>query len=736
MASILNSISFKNFYNYYGDFEENHYELSDGVNIIVADNGAGKSKFFNAFLWLFQDQVLDSDAKRRGDSGIRNLKDVCVKVISDKAKIETSMRDSVDCGIRIEYTLGDRYRYQIIKSFNAIRIGEDITDEKSWQFTINDVEVNRTELVLTKYKPIYEEDEKRRVIDQLIMPAFRKYSFLQGEEVDEIIDFGQKSSIEEAVQNITDIKKYEKLSELTDYFKERAWKDLSSQNKSNDEQSKRLDEAIKEREDFQKRLDIEQKKLSEFERTFEDAEKEKNELEKHHANAEKRKELDDKLKPLNKRLRDKANDFEEFLDRINNRFFDGNSSWIAMGFDDEIDKYRSLNEKFIEKHFEKKTLLDIEDSSNGYIQFLPLDSPDMVSINNMIDNEHCYVCDRPARKGTAEHDYLIKLKNRPSDQAKDKPFVKNNLKEFFGGLQINAQPFYSRIPVVRESVTSVRSKEEEFKDQIDRLKKQVKSLKDQRKDILVAGHDSEASSTEIISSYSGAIKRMESARNKIDDIIRPRINNFKGKIQNIENEIESLNKVQDIPEGYQLNFSIFRDLAEATSKAKERVYDNMIRLLEEHANRHFQNLISNNDLKGGILKFEKSPSGSITFNYIDSKGHLVHGSSEGFQRMKKFSVVMAIITANSSQYNYPLLADAPISAFGEGFTEGFFDATGDIFPQSIILVKELFKRTDDHYINDLGKKLLKEDMVKTFYVNTVPKDAEQVEIVTTQTRLK
>jgi DNA sulfur modification protein DndD len=162
----------------------------------------------------------------------------------------------------------------------------------------------------------------------------------------------------------------------------------------------------------------------------------------------------------------------------------------------------------------------------------------------------------------------------------------------------------------------------------------------------------------------------------------------------------------------------------------------MIKQLEEHANKHFQELIKNNDLSGGVLKFEKTPSGSINFNYLDKDGNLVTGASEGFQRMKKFSVVMAIITANNAEYNYPLLADAPLSAFGEGFTEGFFDATGRVFPQSIILVKELYNRTDDQKLTGLGKKLLKESFVKTMYVNNVPEGAEQKEIITTRTKLK
>ena len=97
---------------------------------------------------------------------------------------------------------------------------------------------------------------------------------------------------------------------------------------------------------------------------------------------------------------------------------------------------------------------------------------------------------------------------------------------------------------------------------------------------------------------------------------------------------------------------------------------------------------------------------------------------------------MAIITANNTEYNYPLLADAPLSAFGEGFTEGFFSATGQVFPQSLILVKELYKSDDDQKLSLLGKKLLKEDFVKTMYVNSVPENAEQKDLVTSQKRLK
>jgi DNA sulfur modification protein DndD len=466
MASIINSISFKNFFNYYGEFEDNRYDLEEGVNIIVADNGGGKSKFFNAFLWLFSDQILDSDDKIR-----KSIKDIYVKIVSDKAKNETTIRDKVDCAILIEYTFGNRHKYQIIKSFTLTKLNDNISDPSSWQFTMNDTEVNRTELILTKYKPIYDEDEKRQIIERLIMPAFRKYSFFQGEEVDDIIDFGEKESIEEAVKNLTDISKYNELVDLTEEFKVKAEKDLSNQNTANNTQAIDLNAAIEEKERVQEQLNHEVKKLKEWETTFSDAEKEKNHLDKTYANADKRKEIDDKIRPLNRRLKDKVAEFEEFLDRINNRFFDGNFSWIAMGFDQVVKDFRSLNDKFIDERYKKKALLDIEESPNNYFHFLPVNSPDSVSIQNMIDHEHCYVCDRPVKKGTHEHDYLLKLKNRPTNNTeKDKSFVVNDLKDFFGNIQINAQPFYSRIPDVRNSIKLTREKEQDLKRQIDQIK--------------------------------------------------------------------------------------------------------------------------------------------------------------------------------------------------------------------------------------------------------------------------
>jgi DNA sulfur modification protein DndD len=727
MASIINSISFKNFFNYYGDYFETRYDFEEGVNIIVADNGAGKSKFFNAFLWLFYDQILDSDDKIK-----KGIKDVAVKIISDKAKNETPIGDSIETGIQIEYSTG-RFKYQITKSFTATRIRENITTLDSWQIILNDIEVNQTDHILPKYKPVYDADEKNNIIKQLILPNLRQYSFFQGEEVDSIIDFSKKSSIEEAVRTLTDISKYEALVNLTKKFKELADSDLKNQTKANTAYNINFDKALKLKEELTLNLNNEKIKLKEFLNLFNDAEDEKNVLEQNFSNAEKRNELDIKIKEKTKIVNEFADEYSIFLDSINSRFFDGNFSWISLGFDNIENDFQEKIQTFKEIHYEKKALKNISSDPNNHFHFLPLDSPDSMSLKDMIDKEHCFVCDREAKQGTPSHNYFIKLKNRTVDTKNDIEFVNNNLEVFFSSLQITAQPFYNKIINIEESIVKTREKEVILNEKLTKLKKELKLLKDQRKDILISGSTDEDSQT-IINKYKGSIKRMENSSFNIERI-KENIKNYTSKIHFIEIDIETY-RPSNIPEGYLLNYHICSDLADATEKAQERVFDNMVSLLEKYANDHFQSLVKYNDLAGGILKFEKSPSGSILFNYIDSKGNVVHGSSEGFQRMKKFSVVMAVISANTAKYNYPLLADAPISAFGEGFTEGFFEAIGNVFPQSIVLVKDLYKGNDKMKINDLGKKLLKDPLVRTMYVNQVTEGVEQVDLITTKIKLK
>jgi len=726
MASIITNIAFKNFFNYYGDFDRNEYQFKEGVNIIVADNGNGKSKFFNAFIWLFRDEILDSDTKKA-----LSIKTAAVKMLSDKAKNETSVGSIVECAVKVTYS-DNRFSYEIVKSFTAKRVGESITSANDWYIYINDMEVSKKDLDLLTYHPVKDEDEKNRILNKLIQVKLRPYSLFQGEEVDKLIDFSDPQAIKTAVRTLTNIQKYDDLKDRTAYMFKRAEDSLNAKITASSVDTQRFKKIVEDIELFRNDLIIEEQRHQQYNDTYATAKAEIEALEIANQNAEKRKEFDDKIKTLNAQFTSIKEEYENLTSKINTRFFDGSFAWMAHGCRKHISNYQSKNIDFTEKRIAYKLQkLNAEDSAS--ISFLPMDSPDMVTLQTMIDKHFCYICNRPAEEGTPEHNHLISLLDRPNKKS-DVEIFKNDLSGFFSEIMMGAQPFISRVDHILESVGKTRLSEQETNDKIITIANRIKDLKDKRSNLLMGNESGENDTRAIMATYKNAISQMERAKQSLENSIL--------KIQKINKDINLLEtekgrlQIKDVPESYQLNYSYALDLKNATERTRDRIYSEMLDKLEQHANHHFQNLIKYNDLQGGQLKFIKSINDTIDFKYQDKKGHEVTGASEGFQRMKVLSVLMAIISISKTGYEYPLLADAPLSAFGQAFIKGFFEETSEVFPQSLLLIKDIYEKEAPNKLNSLGNELLNNPLVKTLYVNQIPEGLPQIEIFTTKIKLK
>lgn len=116
MAAIIKSISFKNFYNYYGSFEQNTYHFKEGINIINADNNMGKSKFYNGILWILKDTVYDSDLKR-----MVNATSSFQKMASGKAFQEET---NFEMGVNITF-IENANKYSVSKIVQFQKMGDN-----------------------------------------------------------------------------------------------------------------------------------------------------------------------------------------------------------------------------------------------------------------------------------------------------------------------------------------------------------------------------------------------------------------------------------------------------------------------------------------------------------------------------------------------------------------------------------------------------------------------------------
>ncbi|WP_319231062.1 hypothetical protein [Draconibacterium orientale] len=468
-----------------------------------------------------------------------------------------------------------------------------------------------------------------------------------------------------------------------------------------------------------------------------EAKQESYDLEDKIQNSQKKLELKEKRKSLLRQLKTAKGDYDKFLDGLNSRFFDGNFSWIAMGLEHIPPLFSLSKYAYLDIISEKKTLNKLRNNPEELNSILPLDMPDTMTLDKMLHDGHCHVCNRKAEEGSEAWNYILKLKKRPSSQQNETPLFKNDFKSFFEDIQLSSQPFTGKIGQVEESIANSIQKQDELLSRISRIDTKLKTNHIELKELLKSDDVDENTENEknILNSYEGAIKRATQAEERINRTSE-RIIELSKTIKGIDDELDKLRGV-DVPVEYKNAYELLNDISISVANTRERTFINMLKKLEEFSNKHFSNLIKYNEISGGILRFKQTVSDTIELDVVDENENLVSGSSEGFQRMKKLAVVMAIISAKGTGFNYPMFADAPLSTFGKGFIKSFFEEVPNVFPQSIILINNIYDADAPNKLDDIGNDLLKNNNhVSTLYLNEVNSNVQQVERRTTISQLK
>ena len=708
MGTIIKSVAFENFYNYYGSYEANEYQFKAGINIVNADNNMGKSKFYNGFMWMLRDQVYDSDIKAFVDAN-----ESLVKIASGKAKAEDLF---FKVGFRVIFTNGD-VEYSV---------------EKYSNFSTSDGELLHTPSMMSVFKkennadtPVLDKDEQMDIINKVFIPlSIRNYALLQGESMDRLVDLSSKKALSDTIDTLAGISILKGICDTSRKMAKMAdslYQTKDSENSKND--------TAKQREKAKRTALIQniEKLKEEIEAAkdeFNAAKRKKEELDAYISNSTKRIEIRSKLDANTIAIKDAKKNIDDIEMSITKRLFDEENPWLLMGMQDELEVFDTKREKHIGE-------LARMNDDGALVIMLPEGSPDTSSLERMLKTEVCEVCGQKAHKGSDAWNHIKMILDRP----KKISTTRNDFGHFYGMLQKSASSYLMSIP-------RLTSKIEDVKIRLEKMKENLEDLEEKKNDIFTelnnaGGHadNSEYNDRNVVAGYRQVNSVISIKEREIIDKNKM-VATMENSLAAINQKLSSYKKSMDI-ERYEEFALVVGNINAIVEETKDDIFDRTIKTLAQNANEKYRALTSGNQSSGGILDFQRDHD-VVNVTIRDVNNGEITGLGTGFQRMKQLAIVMAVISSkigDEKKFDYPFISDAPFSEFGENFINNFFAVAPEVFSQSIIMIKELYDPNADDLLTPFGRRILdkmnKGQIPGTFYVNVIEEKADTTGLVTT-----
>jgi len=682
---IIEKIELENFMCYSG---KNTMEFTQGLNVIIGDNGYGKSKLYDAFYWVLYDQVFVSEKKE-----FQNTKFIKSKLISDKAK--ASVRDGkLSATVNITFRNIDSDKVFILERKYSVNVVDGkIIENNDSEFT-----VLQKELSYLNAKMVNDEDEKRKIVARILPPEIKDYLWFQGEQVESIIDFNKHDSLTKAINVLSSIKRYDFLIGIgisaaktanTEYDRElrRLSQDVGKSEQLETEKSiieTRISGYQSEEREISNNLSRAEARCEELLNKISDAQK-INELQ------QKKKGILNLLSEYNEQLKVEQVTFHRKL--LRNR-------WVLKGTETLLEKYAERFSAYEQRKLnliaQNEALLAVQNESARQLQTrLPFNVPEPNYIQWMLNEEKCLVCDREAKKDSEEWLKIKELIDRPVKQPLSKinsPLTLQNYNDDFKRLYSNGLSLYGRIDSIDDEIKEILETRNNISIKVRDANKNLESVECDIEKLLSDTSLTNEGATNILNEYSIQNKNSKDLKEELSRITQ-KIEHHKNNLIGINDELKSL-VTGEISRWLVEKKDVLEDFLTITKTTRDRVFKNLISQLEKEANEHYGAMTIGNKSTRGHIKLRKLPNGNFMPEITDDQDMPLLGSNTSNLILVKLASIMAIISAKSSSRAtelYTLITDAPTSVFGEDYTIGFCIRLSKVYRQSIIMSKEFYK---------------------------------------------
>ena len=691
---IIKELTIKNFRSYYG---ESIFEFSDGLTLIIGDNGDGKSTFFEAIKWL-----LDTSKENASLDNVSEMR---------KSKMEVGDSDTLSVSMVFEHN-GEK---SVEKSFLFERTENGF---RTSNFSFRGFETNGIER---------EQVSGKLLMDRCFDAFIQRFSMFKGESTLNVFD--NPTALKELVDKYSDVRKFDELVDLSEYLDELSRKQYDKESKSDKkiaEESKRLQVEISRLagEISEKKRDIREKEsaISIYSTRL-------SELEEHQEASEKYKTISEREKNKETEL----NRHRGLLASVNLNTSLLDKMWILCLFPNILKEFKEKSSMLSkEKRKQEKDFIEIRAKELGRLEVqkeilgtltngataLPWYLPDQETMEEMIHDEVCKVCGRPAHKGSPEYVFMVnklnEFKRHLEQKAKDEEEKKKiEQKQLFCNSYIEEIHNMSislggtneqRIVGIANEIKERLELNETISAKIKKLEEDVQEVKDEIARLLIqAGNVSEAVLEKDFKDIKGLFEQKERAGNRLVQL--------KQELEGLEKQYEEVNnKYEELDPGNSM-VRVCRDvnrtlkaIAIAFRNAKELNLNQFLHELEDRANVYMEKL-SAKDFHG-LVRLIKMADGNTVIKLYSSNKTEIKNPSGSQETIKYISVLFAIsdFTHQKRDEDYTLIFDAATSSFGEAKEQDFYNVIDNIKKQCIIVTKDFISdgeiRQDD--INKLS----------------------------------
>ena len=662
---IVQKIEIQNFRSYYND---NSFELSEGLNLIIGSNGDGKTTFYEALEWLFR-----TDGTNKMDT----------KYISKKRSEELMPNSSDD--VRVAMTYEHKGRIKVLeKMFHFTKSFDGEVSTSNYTFSL--IEGTGVERII----------KDGVAFDKDLPSEMRKFIMFKGEQDLNILE--KSNSLKQLVDEFSEVQDFEAYFSFMEFATknaEQARDNAQRLDKKNAVKIKGLNQTIEQEKGL----------LADIEREIEIKEGEAENFEGLLKNIEQSEEASKLLKSVNQRIERLSQRRSETAARIKENYTINllDDMWILMGFAETAEEYSSkintlMNER---KRLEDQYLVTagvekaIKAAERGFTS-LPAHIPGRKIMEDMLEEEVCKFCGRKAEKGTDAwnfmharlEEYKASLKGKADEGIE--PLYKAN---YIGELQKRDTTLNDNLVEVvkmRRKVQDAIAFNNRLHDDIKKIDANLASEFEQKKRILAQADG--LTEEQLLAHYDNISDWMDKknrAINRIDMLKRQR-EQHRAALEEAE---LALSKTSEgtAAEMYAKTAFIIQQISNAFKNAKEENKRRLLDAIEEKSNLFLEKL-NTNDFKGTIRIIEKQNGQGEAF-LMNNDSVRIFNPNTALKTTYLMSVLFAIGNLSSERdgTELPLLFDAPTSSFTDTKENEFFRVISSLGKQVIIVTKSFLR---------------------------------------------